>query len=234
MIKTRTQVPEIYYNNSRDFQFIGRLFDVVFNYLKTNVDTMKNNPLTKLTDDNLMDLAAYTVGFVSKREYSINDLESICNSFRDLLRRKGTEGAIKACIDMLLKSNNISEVSEVNVINVAEDGSTIPFVREIELYIPAKLNDTRLLEDMFDYILPSGYIVSMLNVSSDRPSASSEIFTRDVVKVSSPKYSTQIGVAKSDATIYVDEIKNFDDETGIVDNITVVIPGVTEEENNNE
>ena len=38
MIKLQDYTPDIYYSESRDFQFIGRLFDLVLNYVKTNVD----------------------------------------------------------------------------------------------------------------------------------------------------------------------------------------------------
>ena len=44
MIKLRNLTPDVYYNESRDFQFIGRLFDVVLNSVKTEADLLYNVP----------------------------------------------------------------------------------------------------------------------------------------------------------------------------------------------
>ena len=38
MIKLQDMTPDVYYNQSRDFQFIGRLYDIVLNSVKTNAD----------------------------------------------------------------------------------------------------------------------------------------------------------------------------------------------------
>ena len=51
MIKTKNLTPENYYKQSRDFQLIGRIFDFVLNYLKTNVDAVSNNPFSEDFED---------------------------------------------------------------------------------------------------------------------------------------------------------------------------------------
>ena len=38
MIKLQDYTPEVYYKQSRDFQFLGRLYDVILNAVKTNSD----------------------------------------------------------------------------------------------------------------------------------------------------------------------------------------------------
>ena len=45
MIKLQNYTPEIYYKESRDFQFIGRLYDLVLNSIKTEVDLLYYLPL---------------------------------------------------------------------------------------------------------------------------------------------------------------------------------------------
>ena len=40
MIKLQELTPSVYYEQSRDFQFIGRLYDIVLNYIKTNADNL--------------------------------------------------------------------------------------------------------------------------------------------------------------------------------------------------
>ena len=58
MIRMQDYTPEVYYRKSRDFQFIGRLYDLVFNYMKTNADLVYNVPFSDCSDDQLIELSA--------------------------------------------------------------------------------------------------------------------------------------------------------------------------------
>ena len=51
MIKLQDYTPEVYYRESRDFQFIGRLYDLVLNYVKTNADLIYSLPLSDNSDN---------------------------------------------------------------------------------------------------------------------------------------------------------------------------------------
>ena len=62
MVKIQESVPQIYYNSSRDFQLIGHLFDLVLNSVKTEADLLFNLPLSTNSDDQLLDLLAFTLG----------------------------------------------------------------------------------------------------------------------------------------------------------------------------
>ena len=217
MIRTKNQLPEYYYKESRDFQFIGRLFDVILNYNKTSIDAMRNNPLSKNIDDSLIDLCALTVGFSSKREYDTDDLKAICTSFNELIRKKGTKSAIETCVEVLLKSKNISD--DFNVV--------ISPNMEVEIYVPAKLSDLRLLEDLFAYILPTGFIPTIIHRSSYSPRAISEFKYGQKISVSNKKNSSAIGVyvnPKETENLPSTEIDLFNAEIGITDNTTVVVP----------
>lgn len=74
MIKTQTLTPEIYYKQSRDFQFFGRLYDVLFNYLKTEIDLIRSFPLNNTQDTSFLELLLRTLGFGNMREYQTNQL----------------------------------------------------------------------------------------------------------------------------------------------------------------
>ena len=86
MIRTQDLTPSIYYKESRDFQLFGRLYDIVFNYVKTNVDLMENFPINAHTDSKLIELLARTLGFNNKLNYRNDDLNAICNVFISLIR----------------------------------------------------------------------------------------------------------------------------------------------------
>ena len=54
MIKLQELTPSVYYEQSRDFQFIGRLYDIVLNYIKTNADNLYTLPIGKNMDEKLL------------------------------------------------------------------------------------------------------------------------------------------------------------------------------------
>ena len=134
MIKTQNNVPEYYYNESRDFQLIGRIFEGVFNASKTATDTIVNTPLSSNFDSSLLDLVTKTVGFESKHKYDVPNLVALVNSFKSILRIKGTKKSIEDCVRVLLKAQNINEEFEVLV-----DSSTSVSVSYTHLTLPTIL-----------------------------------------------------------------------------------------------
>lgn len=137
--------PEVYYRKSRDFQYIGRLYDLVLNSIKLNTDLINGLPVNAKTDPGIIDLLSLTLGFKSKHNYNVKQLAALCSSFTKILRAKGTKTGIKMACDTLLYSEGITEESEVEF----KDNVVV-------IYIPATLSDINLLKDILIYILPAG------------------------------------------------------------------------------
>ena len=154
MIKTRKLVPEIYYDKSRDFQFLGRIFEINYNYAKTNVDLLNTLPLSNNSDLRLVNLVLTTLGFTRKHEYNSHDLKKISQVFSELIRYKGTKKSVELAVNALLNAQNIDAVAHVEDVY---DGMTHKKLYEFAIYLPIELDDVVLLEDLFDYILPAGY-----------------------------------------------------------------------------
>jgi len=150
MIKIQDLVPDIYYNHSRDFQFIGRLYDVVLNSIKTNSDLVYNVPLSDNSDSRLVDLMALTLGFKSKHRYNIKQLTAMCSIFMSILRQKGTLNAIDTACKALLTAEGITEDAFIEK-ETGENGETI-----VTIFVPQELTDLNLLKDLLTYILPAG------------------------------------------------------------------------------
>ena len=145
MIRVKDLVPGIYYEESRDFQVFGNTFEAVFNYLKTNVDLINENPLDRRSSILVVKLIAKTLGFDSKHEYDMDDLRTICSIFIECVRSKGTKESIEKAVSGLLNSQHITSGFKV-----------IPEDNEVKIYLPKSVRDVVLLEDLFDYILPAG------------------------------------------------------------------------------
>lgn len=148
MIRLQDLTPDVYYRKSRDFQFIGRLYDVVLNSVKTNADLINILPVSSLQQDQkLTELLLLTLGFQSKHKYNLVQEKALCSAFAYLLRNKGTKEAIETACAMLLAAEGISDKFEVVVDTTACN---------IEIKIPDSLSDVNLLKDLLTYLLPAG------------------------------------------------------------------------------
>lgn len=161
MIRTKDIVPKVYYSESRDFQLLGRVFEILFNYNKLNNDLILSDPLSRNANSKLIDLLATTIGFNPKHTYNNEDLAAICQNFVNLIRQKGSITAIENAIKILLNRQGIN-IGEIDMINMEEDDYGNKLYNLI-IYIPQQLNDTIILEDLFDYILPAGWNYRFIN-----------------------------------------------------------------------
>lgn len=156
MIKLYNRLPEIYFTESRDFQALARAHEVLYNYLKTNADTMQSLSFDKNFDVRLLNLLATSQGFCVKHNYNTRDLFNLCSAFADILKNKGSLVSIEKTISLLLNAQQIESSFDIDIDVISGDK------HELLIYLPKEIKDTVLLEDVFDYILPSGYTYSFI------------------------------------------------------------------------
>lgn len=159
MIKVRDLVPEVYYNESRDFQTIGRVYEAVFNHLKTNVDIMGSLPISSGSDWHMLKLMASTLGFQGRREYDNDELRALCMSLIPILRLKGTKSSIYLAVNTMLNAHGIDDVPQIYIDETSDSFCYL-------IYISRRLKDTSLLEDLMDYILPAGFTYRLIDAKS--------------------------------------------------------------------
>ena len=170
MIKLQDYTPDVYYNESRDFQFIGRLYDLVLNYTKTNVDLLYNLPFNDNSDDQFIDLLALTLGFKAKHKYTSRHLRAICSCLAEILRNKGTLNAILIACNAIFHADGISGDVGYSINNYG-----------ISIYLPTALKDTTLLTDLFTYIIPAGFSCNIVKLIQQDEPATTEIALDNVV-----------------------------------------------------
>jgi len=171
MIKLQDLTPDVYYKESRDFQFIGRLFDIVLNSIKTDSEIINGIPLDNDTDDQLIHLWATTLGFKTNKNYNINQLRAVCSVFSEALRWKGSRKAIELIVQAILSSEGIKD-------DLVIDDSELP---SLKLLIPNKLSDINLLRDTLSYIIPVGTVVTIIRTTITPAKSSTELLTQNKV-----------------------------------------------------
>lgn len=151
MIRTKDLVPQYYTNNSRDFQLLEHLLDSIFNTSRTAI--IATDPETLYQYDNkFIQLACRTVGFFNRGNYDASTLQAVMKNFKYLVRNKGKLSAIEDAIKILLNAQRITKNYMV-LINETND--------RLMIYLPTETQSTRLLDELFNYILPTGYTYSI-------------------------------------------------------------------------
>ena len=172
MIKLQELTPSVYYEQSRDFQFIGRLYDIVLNYIKTNADNLYTLPIGKNMDEKLLNLLAFTLGFQSKHHYNSKQLLAICSVLPLILKHKGSLNAILIAVNSILYAEGINQALDYEFKN-----------NNLVLYLSPDLSDLTLLKDIMVYILPAGIGCDMIKEIQSVNKIETILTTKDEVKV---------------------------------------------------
>ena len=172
MIKLQELTPSVYYEQSRDFQFIGRLYDIVLNYVKTNADNLYTLPIGKNMDEKLLNLLAFTLGFQSKHHYNSKQLLAICSVLPLILKHKGSLNAILIAVNSILYAESINQALDYEF----KDNNLV-------LYLSPDLSDLTLLKDIMIYILPAGIGCDMIKEIQSVNKIETILTTKDEVTV---------------------------------------------------
>ena len=220
MIKLFEMTPSVYYNKSRDFQLIGRLYDLVLNYIKTNTDLIYNCPYNADLDTRLIDLMSLLLGFKSKHNYNIKQLYALCGAFAEILKNKGNITSVQLAGQTLVNSEGITEPFGA-MVDTSENSP------KLILYVPQDLSDINLLQDILPYILPAGISCKIIRQVKEVRTARTELKYHDEVKL----YGRDSDWLKDYTTSVIPRIEdiNFNSNTvadnpGYFINSTVVQP----------
>lgn len=167
MIRLQNNTPQTYYERSRDFQFIGRLYDVVLNSVKTNADIVTYGiPYSDFSPDKFLELLSRTLGFKPKHNYTHEQLLAICNVFSAVLRNKGNIQAIQLIGEAILKTEGILGTIFCLMKYDAVAMRDLPVLRII---IPEKLAEIALFYDLLEYVVPAGVSAEVVRGTMSDP-----------------------------------------------------------------
>ena len=222
MIKLQNYTPEIYYKESRDFQFIGRLFDLVLNAVKTDADLLYHIPLSTDSDEKLLELLSLTLGFKPKHQYNSRQLKAVCSVFSEILRNKGSIKALKIACEALFNSMDVSQELDYDFTKGKDN-------TELNLYIPADFEDLTILSDLLTYVLPAGMscnIIKELHIKKQTLTELSIDSTANWHKLNTAEYSKLPRLTTTGITSVTNNtIKTSDAIKALMSNTTNVNPG---------
>jgi hypothetical protein len=187
MISVKNQLPDIYYDASRDFQILGHLYEVVLNYVKTNADMLYLLPNGIEEDTRATELLATTLGFKLRRNYDKEQLAALVSIFPQLLKIKGTKRAVELAGNALVKASGVPGAFTCEIEN-----------HVLTIKIPIELSDITLFLDLLPYILPFGLRTSIVRTTAIPQKASLPVGAASVARIalSSSEAKTENGVAR--------------------------------------
>ena len=113
VIRLQEMTPQIYTDESRDFQLLSRLYDSVFNGLKFDTDSILDLIDTKECRTSVLQLLQTKLGFFTERKIDDEKLRSILECFPILVRNKGSLRAIKETLYLFLRMYSVSSNMEI-------------------------------------------------------------------------------------------------------------------------
>ena len=158
LIRLQNMVPEVYPNNSRDFQLFCRLYDCVFNGNKFDIDSILDICDTEYIDSKLLRLLQSKLGFLTDADISDDELRYILKAFPYMVKWKGSKKAIEQAVYVFLKLNHIKTNVRVTVSNNTLAEGTY----SVEIGMETAYRDTTILTEMLRYLMPTGYKISYL------------------------------------------------------------------------
>ena len=151
-------VPDVYVNQSRDFQLLLRLYDSMFSGTKLDIDSMQGLINTSKSRNSILPLLATKVGFFTNLEINDEKLRILLDGFPCLVKNKGSLLAVKQALNLYLKMEHIKANIIISYSNVETiiGGSRI-LDHTLNIGSDKTLKNPQILQEIFKYILPIGF-----------------------------------------------------------------------------
>lgn len=148
MFRIQDNVPEVYVEESRDFQLFARIYDFAFQSCKLRADSLQYSNDPKHCDESLLELLQTKVGLFDKLNVNTEDLRKILAALPSIIPYKGSLKGIQSVVNLYLRLCSVKSSSIIN---------PTPSTYVIELSTDAPLKNVELLYDLMYFIIPSGF-----------------------------------------------------------------------------
>ena len=118
MFRLQNNVPEVYVQESRDFQLFCRLYDSVFGGLKYDTDSLLRSIETSKCPEQLFELLKLKVGLFTNLPLTNDQLRLLLIAYPTLIRYKGTKKGLDFCAYLIQRmTKTLHSNVGMNVIN---------------------------------------------------------------------------------------------------------------------
>lgn len=157
--RLQNNVPDVYVKQSRDFQLMCNLFDIVNNGIKFDIDTIVDLSDTSLCRESMLPYLQSKLGLELSKEIPSDTLRTILSCFPYLVNNKGSHKGIVQAICLFLHVIYVDCHYEIEIKNNDPTSILGPYVVQIKLDDNV-LKNLHILNDLLKYVLPCGYLLS--------------------------------------------------------------------------
>ena len=231
-VSIKRSVPDIYIKESRDFQLMCDLFDLVNSGVKFDIDTITHLSDTQLCRDSMLRLLQEKLGLSLKNNVTDDTLRKILKSFPFILRHKGTKQGIAEMICLFLNiiSSDGSYKVEVENVNdnrnLATEGLGNYVVAILASVTDTGIKDIDILEDLLRYVIPTGYKIDY-SMSIASPGFQSTILSDHTV------YITMFDERKENRLRSSDDTANIRNNLHSIGAVVISASEIVDTENDN-
>ena len=189
MFRLQDNVPQVYVEQSRDFQMFCRLVDVIQNSTKFEIDSVINILEPFLSNDVMLELLCTKIGFFTRQHYDSEILRYIIAAFPFAIKHKGSVEGVEAVVNALIRAENVTNTDYDNIGYVFIDRDNSGGIT-VDIYANYDIKNRNALNDVFNYILPAGCSVNY-NVYKILAKEETESIVNDVTRrvfTSQPDY----------------------------------------------
>lgn len=190
MFRLQERMPDAYISNSRDFQLFCRLYEVILNGIKFDIDSIININNADKINERLLQLLAIKEGFFTDYQFDSNTLRCILKSFPYIIKYKGTKQGIRMAVNTILKLENSSESPTIDI------GSNGTITVAVKLDV---IEHRQALEELLKYVLPVGANIQFIyNTRTEK--SSSQVKSSSIINTmkNNPMFISSVLKSKSD------------------------------------
>ena len=143
MFRLQEHMPDVYVNESRDFQVLCRLYAFLFNGIKFDIDSIINiNDAFKITE-RLLPLLAIKEGFFTDVQFDSKTLRYILKAFPYIIKYKGTKKGLELAVNTILKLEASSDIPQITI----DENKTVTVITQIK-----QIEHRTALEELLKYV----------------------------------------------------------------------------------
>lgn len=179
MFRFEDNVSKYLVNESRDFQLLCRIYDILYMGQRADIKTIQELNSPSKCKTNVLHLLASKVGFFTDKYIDETALRNIVSAFKSVTKRKGTIEAVKEAVIAVLKAESTLESPTIiyvpssgNGIEYRPDGTVVELENtdstyndwersHITIQINAKVINIVALEEFLKYVVPFGVTYSI-------------------------------------------------------------------------
>ena len=147
MFLVENNVPDVYINESRDFQLIAKLYDLALQSTRFSIDSMEYISDTNRCINTILPLIGTKVGFFTSQKLTDKVLRKVLSAFPFIIRHKGSKTGIQLVLNLFERITNTKVAMEET------DDPNILIIRFFNYML-----DVDLLRELLECIRPTGML----------------------------------------------------------------------------